>query len=170
MKLKVFMWQVFHDKLQAGEELKKRNWKGDGKCSICAVTESMDHIFFSCSVAKFIWICFKEALGWDRVPTSLQNYLEGWVPLGCDNYKPKLFAMGVFLWILWITRNKFAIEGVCPNSPSDVLYKILSYLQRWRVLLKGSEQAGVDAKALQIKGWLAHFQELLKQSPRDAEL
>jgi hypothetical protein len=28
----------------------------------------------------------------------------------------------------------------------------------------------VDAKALQIKGWLAHFQELLKQSPRDAEL
>jgi hypothetical protein len=37
-------------------------------------------------------------------------------------------------------------------------------------LLKGSEQAEVDAKALQIKGWLAHFQELLKQSPRDAEL
>jgi hypothetical protein len=130
----------------------------------------MDHIFFSCPVAKFVWICFKEALGWDRVPTSLQSYLEGWVPLGCDNYKSKLFALGVVLWILWITRNKFAIEGVCPNSSSDVLYKILSYLQRWRVLLKGSEQAEVDAKALQIKGWLAHFQELLKQSPRDAEL
>jgi hypothetical protein len=37
-------------------------------------------------------------------------------------------------------------------------------------LAKRQEQAGVDAKALQIKGWLAHFQELLKQSPRDAEL
>jgi hypothetical protein len=37
-------------------------------------------------------------------------------------------------------------------------------------LLKGSEQAGVDAKALQIKSWLAHFQELLKQLPGDAEL
>jgi hypothetical protein len=39
MKLKVFMWQVFHDKLQTGEELKKRNWKGDGKCSICVDRE-----------------------------------------------------------------------------------------------------------------------------------
>jgi hypothetical protein len=29
MKLKVFMWQVFHDKLQTGGELKKETGRGD---------------------------------------------------------------------------------------------------------------------------------------------
>jgi hypothetical protein len=28
MKLKVFMWQVFHDKLQTGGELKKKKLEG----------------------------------------------------------------------------------------------------------------------------------------------
>jgi hypothetical protein len=28
LKLKLFMWQVFQDRLQTGGELKKRNWKG----------------------------------------------------------------------------------------------------------------------------------------------
>jgi hypothetical protein len=44
MKLKVFMWQVFHDRLQTGEELKKRNWRGDEKCLVCGVVETRDHI------------------------------------------------------------------------------------------------------------------------------
>lgn len=67
MKLKVFMWQVFHDRLQTGEELKKRNWKGNEKCLVCGVIETRDHILFECPLAKITWVCCKEAMGWARV-------------------------------------------------------------------------------------------------------
>ena len=33
-----------------------------------------DHIFFDCITARFTWACFKEALGWDRSPISLQDF------------------------------------------------------------------------------------------------
>jgi hypothetical protein len=89
------MWQVFHEKLQTGGRTQK-------------------NILFTCPGAAFVWTCFKEVFGWDKVPLDFQDCMEGWIPLGCDNYKLKLFILGVVSWILWITRNKFAIEGVCP--------------------------------------------------------
>jgi hypothetical protein len=104
MKLKVFMWQVFHDRLQTGEELKKRNWKGEDKCMVRGVVETRDHILFCCPIAKFIWVCFRDALGWGRSPDRLQEVWEELVPLSCSNHKLKLFLVGVV----------FLIEGVCP--------------------------------------------------------
>jgi len=70
MKLKVFLWQISHNRLQTGVVLKKRNWKGNHLCNICGQPETADHIFFECIVARFLWVCFKEALGWDRAPTG----------------------------------------------------------------------------------------------------
>jgi rubrerythrin len=107
MKLKVFMWQVFQDKLQKGEGgLKKPKWKGDGNCMVCGVTETRDHILFVCPIAKFTSSCFREASGWVKSLRGFQNCLDGWFPLGCVDYKLKIFVLGVALWVLWNTRNK----------------------------------------------------------------
>ena len=35
LKLKVFLWLAFQDRLQTGVVLKKRNWKGDERCVVC---------------------------------------------------------------------------------------------------------------------------------------
>lgn len=84
-KLKVFMWLVFQDTLQRGVNLKKRRWKGDEKCYLCRVVETMDHIFFECHVARVIWFYFKEALGWDMVLWLFSGeVLDKWVPVGED--------------------------------------------------------------------------------------
>lgn len=48
-------------------------------------------------------------------------------PFGCANHKLKMFLLGDVLWMIWNTRNKLVIEGKCPNSPTDVLHKILFY-------------------------------------------
>ena len=47
MKLKVFMWLVYHDKLQTGGELRKRKWKGDPNCTICGTLETTRTTFSS---------------------------------------------------------------------------------------------------------------------------
>jgi hypothetical protein len=44
------------------------------------------------------------------------------------------------------------IEGVCPISPSDVVYEMISYMQRWRALLRGEEQAKMEVKLQQVGG------------------
>lgn len=43
LKIKVFLWQLFNDKLQTAHNLKKKGWKGDSKCCLCGVLETNDH-------------------------------------------------------------------------------------------------------------------------------
>ena len=44
--------------------------------------ENEDHIFFGCIMARCLdQACFKEALGWDRVPYNLQDFFDEWLPL-----------------------------------------------------------------------------------------
>jgi hypothetical protein len=48
-------------------------------------------------MAKFIWTCCRDAMGWGRPPDSLQEVWEVLVPLGCFDHKLKLFLVGVVL-------------------------------------------------------------------------
>jgi hypothetical protein len=42
-------------------------------CCLCGVIETNGHIFFQCHIARTIWFSFKEALGWDKTPQSMQD-------------------------------------------------------------------------------------------------
>jgi len=131
LKLKVFMWLADQDRLQTGVALKKKKWKGDHRCIICRVQETVDHIFFECHQARFIWISFKEALGWEKIPDTMQDMLESWLPLSSPQCSFKLFCSTIIFWALWTFRNKMAIENVLVSDPANIIFKILSYLQRW---------------------------------------
>jgi hypothetical protein len=60
LKIKFFLWQTFNNKLPVGLSLIRRGWRGDGKCCVCRVLESIDHIFFGCVLAKMIWAILKD--------------------------------------------------------------------------------------------------------------
>jgi hypothetical protein len=128
MKLKLFMWPVSQDRIQSGVNLKRMHWKGDPRCMVCSRPESSDHIFFSCVLARSTWGCLGRALGWNKSPTSLQDFLDGWLHLNDNGYKFNLFLFTMVLWVLWITRNKMVMEGVFPSYPADVLFKIYIFL------------------------------------------
>jgi hypothetical protein len=124
--------------------MKKMNWKGDPNCTVCRKLESADHIFFNCSLAKFIWGCLRDALGWERAPINLQDFMGVWLPLNESNYNLKLFAFAVVIWTIWITHNKMSIEGVFPNSPTDVLCKMYYFMQRWKLRLGASDRGELE--------------------------
>jgi hypothetical protein len=46
LKVKIFLWQMMHDKQQIAEQLKRRGWKGDINCPLCGV-EDVNHIILS---------------------------------------------------------------------------------------------------------------------------
>lgn len=71
LKIQIFMWMVFHDKIQPAVQLKKRNWSGEVNCKICNTPETTDHILFQCPVANFVWTFLRNVLGWDTTPVVL---------------------------------------------------------------------------------------------------
>jgi hypothetical protein len=39
-------------------------------------------------------------------------------------------------WAIWLTRNKFTIEGVFPRQPANIVFKLVLTLQLWWPLQK----------------------------------
>jgi hypothetical protein len=44
LKVRIFLWQMLHDKLQTVEQQKKREWNGEINCVLCGVVEDVNHI------------------------------------------------------------------------------------------------------------------------------
>jgi len=79
LKIKFFLWQTFNDKLPVGQALLKRGWKGDGKCCLCGVLETINHLLFECVLAKWFWVVIQEVFYERDIPKSLQELSEGWL-------------------------------------------------------------------------------------------
>jgi len=59
------------------------------------------------------------------------------------------------------------IEGKFPRSPAELLYNCNSFLQKWKVLLRGGERSKVEAWTDQAKSWVEMFLEKLRNRPQD---
>jgi hypothetical protein len=55
LKIKIFMWYRYKGVVLTKYNLAKRNWNGNKQCSFCCKDESIEHIFFDCYYAKFLW-------------------------------------------------------------------------------------------------------------------
>ena len=102
-----------------------------------------------------------EALGWDRPPANLADFLSNWLPLGCNDYHLKLFQFAVVTWAIWVNRNKMTIEKTFPTSPIDVLYKSDVFMQQWRILLRDDDRQKLETYRNLSKRMA---EELFKQS------
>ena len=56
-----------------------RGWKGDGKCCLCGVLETINHLLFECVFAKWFWVVIQEVFYERDIPKSLQELSEGWL-------------------------------------------------------------------------------------------
>lgn len=158
LKIKVFLWQVFNNKLQVGSSLKKRGWKGSPKCCLCECLELIEHLFFDCHLATFTWGVIKEVFDLDATPRSLNDLITTWLSgKGPLPIRIAMFVFAGFAWALWTTRNKMAIEKQFPKAPTDIIYTGLSLLQSWSIKLKEEDKARVAKITEAILCWLKNF-------------
>ena len=130
LKIKVFLWQLSNDRLQTATALKRRGWKGSHLCCLCGKPENVDHIFFRCSLARFLWAGVGEALGLAQQPGSWEDLVATWSK-NCNF--PKRLGMLLFAslaWALWTTRNKMAIEHIFPNNAIQTFHVFVGFMQR----------------------------------------
>ena len=79
MKIKVFLWLVFHKSILTKDVLIRRGWKGkDSKCCFCDELETIDHLFFGCVMANYVWNVVKCATGVMDIPRHFQDMSE-WI-------------------------------------------------------------------------------------------
>lgn len=57
------MWIIENDAILTKDNLAKRNWQGDMRCSFCQEQESISHLFFDCTMAKYTWSMVAMVMG-----------------------------------------------------------------------------------------------------------
>ena len=60
--------------------------------------------------------------------------------------KRQLFWFGfvAMSWVLWTTRNKFTIENIFPSKPIGCLFKLVSFLQQWKLLTMDQDRGATE--------------------------
>ena len=166
MKLKVFLWLVLEERLQSASQLKKMGWKGNLNCVLCNKPEDTNHILFSCPMARFVWICIKEALGWERIPNSINEFFSNWLNK-CRGVEKTcgLYCFTMVAWGLWKIRNDMAINLKFCRQLSNILYMVSLDMQKWKFLMKEQEREFVDKKLEKLKDWYFNFKKRLEARP-----
>lgn len=111
MKLKVFLWLMFMNRLNTKAMLQKKNFNIQGgiQCVLCNSrdTEDMMHLFFTCPVAQQYWQ--KNGIQWD-LQLDFMNMITS-----AHNQFPQSFFFEVLAfgcWHIWSRRNDQIFNNV----------------------------------------------------------
>ena len=90
------------------------------ECQFCLDHESVNHLFFECVVAQYIWKLFHSFSG-----VMISSYLDLASKWPCE----KKFALtnsisAGILWGLWLTRNDFVFNHQAWKSMKTVIRRI----------------------------------------------
>jgi len=81
LKIKIRMWLIEQNTILIKDNLTRKNWSGDIKCSFCCENETILHLFFEfnvakyeCNVAKYVWSLVAFVIRADSRPASFSQY------------------------------------------------------------------------------------------------
>jgi len=110
LKIKLFMWLVSENAILTKNNLVKIKWKGDVKCRFCAENESIIHLFFECSMVKYIWSLIALVVGANCRPTSFGSFwvwLKRFLP---HAKKYHMVGLAGVCWAIWKSRNNSCLK------------------------------------------------------------
>jgi hypothetical protein len=107
LKVKVFLWLLFRKEILTKDNLVKRNWHRNEQYCFCQNYETIQHLFFDCKLAKFIWTIIYFTFGLE-FPVSINS---AWT-LNMNSRTRKLVPVGIgtMLWSMWLSRNDIAFD------------------------------------------------------------
>lgn len=132
-KIKLFIWKLFHRALPVGEQLRARQIKVDGKCKLCGLPETIDHLFLHCSFAKRVWALVPV---WPSIEFAGTAELRSeWIcMLTRQALPPTGIATGSLapwiLWQLWKARNSLVFNDKGFNA-TEVITLASAAAREW---------------------------------------
>jgi hypothetical protein len=151
LKIKIWLWLIWHNAIATKDNMRKRNWDGNYTCSFCLVDESISHLFFHCPMATFLWSNVCQALGTDSRHVCFSQYF-WWIanlfPCGSNIH---IVGVAALCWAIWKTRNKVCFEGKFPSSPVAVICHTCAFLHFWAGLQNENDRAILQEGADRIQ-------------------
>ncbi|WVZ53969.1 hypothetical protein U9M48_004850 [Paspalum notatum var. saurae] len=116
------------------DNLAKRNCKGRRNCEFCSKQETIQHLFFECHYAKFLWRAVHCIFGLTP-PINTGHLLNVWSKQGGKRMvQPLLTGAATFCWAIWLTRN-------------EVLFRRTHWIRLWAQLQRTDDERDVMVQA-----------------------
>jgi len=135
LKIKIFLWYLKRGVTLTKDNLAKRNWQGNVKCFLCSLVETIQHLFFECHFASFVWNTVHITFG-IQPPASFAHLFGSWLHGLCPKVKSQIFVGAAALcWALWLNRNdmvfnKATYTYISESGPCYIERKTNHY-SRW---------------------------------------
>jgi hypothetical protein len=109
LKIKIFLWYLYKGVILTKDNLARRHWQRDSKCSFCSSKETIQHHLFDCHFAKFVWRTIHIFFNLTP-PTSVHNMFTDCLLGFNGKLKSKILVGAVaFRWEIWLTRNNLVL-------------------------------------------------------------
>jgi hypothetical protein len=129
------MWFLSKKVLLTRDNLVKRNWNGNTKCSFCDAEESMEHLFISCPFARLIWRVVFAAYNIPP-PSNVINIFENWLNATDTTDKASIcIGVSALCWSIWNCRNDIVFNKKGTTNFLQVIHTKVHWIQLWRFLL-----------------------------------
>ena len=143
LKIKLFMWYLINNIALTKDNLAKKQWKGSLKCDACILDESIQHLFFDCSIARCVWRCVHVSFNIPP-PRSIQHLFGQWMQGVDKNFKNKIwFGACILCWSIWLCRNDVIFNNAQVPTPMQVLFRGTYWMRQWAILLKEDDRSHV---------------------------
>jgi hypothetical protein len=140
MKIKIFIWYLKRGVILTKDNLSRRNWNGEKIYSFCYINESIQHLFFNCAYANFLWRAVHLLFGIPR-PINIHDLFNRWCKLGRSKYNPPLLnAAAALCWTLWVIKNEVVFDRCKPKTFLQVLFGGTHWLRQWTQLQRHDDQ------------------------------
>jgi hypothetical protein len=105
LKVKIFLWFMFKGVILTKDNLIKRNWHGTESYCFCNNKETIQHLFFDCVLARFVWRTIELTFGLNP-PMSVGHISTSWLQnIPTDDKKLILVGAGAMCWSIWLSWN-----------------------------------------------------------------
>jgi hypothetical protein len=106
LKIRVFLWLLYREAILTNDNLIKRNWYENSMCCFCNNLETIQHLFFDCVLAKFLWGVIQLTFGLTK-PHNIKHVYGGyWVQNMNAKTKRILFVgIDIIFWSIWLSQN-----------------------------------------------------------------
>ena len=144
LKICVFLWQLVRKRLPSNDNISRRHGPSCGRCALCDEWEDTNHIFFGCTLAKFLWSAVRELLSISWNPSCFADLYRLVQESTGQKRRVLWICCAALCWTLWNMRDRFTIDGIFPSQPADCLYKMSIYMQVWKPLARRQDRRALE--------------------------
>jgi hypothetical protein len=131
LKIKIWLWMIWHNAIATKDNLLKRNWHGNASCQFCNCPESISHIFFSCPAAKFVWSAVGKLIGARTRPGSFTQFF-WWIPRFIPaSRNTQIAGLAAICWAIWKLRNRACFDHKLIKDPVELISYSTVFMKYW---------------------------------------